>query len=86
MLFLHIIDLLTNQTKKTLEGYFKEDPLIQQFAEYAAKGKCMRDCKAKNLPSQLRSPDPVIIDEFRRYVPYSFLHFSYYQVNKNRSM
>ena len=40
----------------------------------------MRECKAKRLSPKQRYPDPDVLNRFKRREPYSFLHFSYYQV------
>lgn len=54
--------------------------LIDQFLLYAVRGKCLRECKAKHLPPKLRNPDPGLLKDFRRRLPYSYLHFAYYKV------
>ena len=47
---------------------------------YAAKAQCIDQCKKKNLPRKLRNPDPLVLQKFRTRVPYSYLHYTYYQV------
>lgn len=72
---------LGTKDKETVGNYSGDDPLISQFLEYAARGRCVRECKARNLPPKLRNPDPNVIQEFRKRFPYSYLHFAYYQVS-----
>lgn len=82
MVLLSWLDLqLSAKDKETIEKYTGDDPLISQFVVYAARGRCVRDCKARNLPPKLRNPDPNLIKDFRKRIPYSYLHFAYYQVS-----
>ena len=57
-----------------------DEPFMEQFLVYAARGKCVRECKARSLPPKLRTPDTSVLKLFRRRVPFSYLHFAYYQV------
>lgn len=66
--------------RELLEKYSASDPLLGQFILYAVKGSCVRKCKEDTLPPNLRDPDPEFVEEFRRCVPYSYLHYAYYQV------
>ncbi len=69
--------------QKTLKDYAGDDePFVSQFLVYATRGKCLRDCKARTLPSHLQYLDPVLVQEFRRRKPFSYLHFAYYQVSR----
>lgn len=74
---------LSSKDKQTIEEYAGDDPFIKQFVLYAARGRCMRECKARILPPKLRNPDTEVIKEFRKRMPYSYLHFAYYQVRVN---
>ena len=71
-----------SKTQQEVVGKYTggDDPLINQFLVYAAKGKCVRECKAKMLRPNMRYPDPKVVREFRNRKPYSYLHFAYYQV------
>lgn len=71
----------SSKDKETTEKYAGDDPFVRQFLVYAARGKCVRECKARNLPPKLRNPDPLVIKDFRKRIPYSYLHFAYYQVS-----
>ncbi len=57
-----------------------DEPFVRQFLVYASQGKCLRDCKARTLPSHLQDIDPAIVQDFRRRKPFSYLHYAYYQV------
>ena len=72
---------LSSKDKETIENYAGDDPFIRQFIVYAARGRCVRECKARHLPPKLRNPDPVVINAFRNRTPYSYLHYAYYQVS-----
>lgn len=72
---------LSSKDKETIENYAEDDPFIRQFIVYAARGRCVRECKTRSLPPKLRTPDPALIKEFRKRIPYSYLHFAYYQVS-----
>ncbi len=72
---------LSNKTKTFLKEYYKDNPFVEQLAQYAVNGKCLKICKIENLPPKLRNPDPVLIASFRSREPYSYLHYSYYQVS-----
>ena len=67
--------------KETIENYAGDDPFIRQFVVYAARGRCVRECKERLLPPKLRNSDPTLINDFRKRIPYSYLHYAYYQVN-----
>lgn len=74
---------LSEQEMKTVEQYAGADnSLILQFLTYAARARCVRECKAKSLSLNRRYPDPVILLGFRTRLPYSYLHYAYYQVNR----
>ena len=67
--------------KETIDNYARSDPFVKQFLVYAARGSCVRECKARNLPPKLRNPDSELIKDFRKRIPYSYLHYAYYQVS-----
>ena len=71
---------LTKQEHDVVDKYTSEDPFVEQFLVYASRVKCVRECKAQSLPAKMQNPDPEILQLFRDRVPYSYLHFSYYQV------
>lgn len=75
------LSTLSSRQKKVLENYSESDPLIEQFVRYGLKGKCVRDCKNAHPRLKLHNPDPVVMGEFHRYMPCSYLHYAYYQVN-----
>ena len=56
--------------------------MILQFLTYASRARCVRECKAKSLSATQRYPSPEILNRFKQRDPYSFLHFSYYQVRE----
>lgn len=76
------LDKFSDSRKKVMENHFEIDSLVEQFVSYGIKGKCMKDCKSRSLPPKLRLPDPVLMKDFERCLPYSYLHYSYYQVKK----
>jgi len=71
---------VSEKNRKTLDDFVKEDTIYEALVHYSAKGKCLRECKSKFLPPQLRQPDILLLKAFKKRVPYSYLHFSYYQV------
>lgn len=80
LVWLCAVDLSKTQQEVVKKYAGGDNPLIKQFLVYAAKGKCVRECKAKTLPPNMRYPDPTVVREFRKRKPYSYLHFAYYQV------
>ena len=80
------IGSLSEKKKEVLALYMDSDPLIEHFVLYGIKGKCIRECKSTSLSKKLQNPDPVLIEQFDRYVPYSYLHFAYYKVNLDHEM
>ena len=66
---------------ETVRKYAGDDPVILQFLSYASRARCVRECKAKNMTARQRYPSAEVLNKFKRREPYSFLHFSYYQVN-----
>ncbi len=73
-------DARSSKNQKTLEDFASEDIINQALVYYSAKGKCLRECKSKSLPPQLRQPEYELLEKFKKRLPYSYLHFSYYQV------
>ena len=73
---------LTPSQQKIVRAYSgeEEEAFVSQFLVYAAKGKCIRDCKASSLPMHLRYLDPQTVKDFRQRRPYAYLHFALYQV------
>ena len=72
---------LSKREREVVDSYSANDgPLVEQFLVYAARGKCVRECKARSLPPKLRVPDSVVLRLFRNRTPYSYLHYAYYQV------
>lgn len=75
---------LSEKDIETIDKYAGNDPVIKQLIIYAARAKCVRECKAKKLSPTLQYPDPEILDRFKQREPYSFLHYAYYQVRRKR--
>ena len=77
---------LSDKDKETVRKYAggTEDHLFLQFLTYAAKARCVRECKAEALTPKQRYPDPEVLVRFKNRDPYSYLHFSYYQVYRER--
>ena len=72
---------LSKKEREVVDSYSANDgPLVEQFLVYAARGKCVRECKARSLPPKLRVPDSVVLRLFQNRTPYSYLHYAYYQV------
>ncbi|CAI8055374.1 Cartilage-associated protein [Geodia barretti] len=73
---------LSDKDKETMKKYAggTEDHLFLQFLTYAAKARCVRECKAEALTPNQRYPDPEILVRLKNRDPYSFLHFAYYQL------
>lgn len=73
---------LSDEERETVGKYAGEDDQVTlQFLTYAARARCVRECKAANLTPNKRYPNPSILKRFRRREPYSFLHFAYYQLD-----
>lgn len=70
----------TDRNKKFLESA-PQDFFIDQFLLYGSKGRCLKHCKETNLSPKLRNPDPALLRDFHQYLPYSYLHYAYYQVS-----
>lgn len=72
---------LSNKEREVVNKYAANiGPFMEQFLVYAARGRCVRECKARSLPPKLRTPDTSVLKLFRRRVPFSYLHYAYYQV------
>lgn len=72
---------LSNKEREVVNKYAANiGPFMEQFLVYAASGRCVRECKARSLPPKLRTPDTSVLKLFRRRVPFSYLHYAYYQV------
>ena len=80
------VDLdLSEKNRKIMDDYVKEDIINEALVHFSAKGKCLRECKSKSLPPQLRQPDILLLETFKKRLPYSYLHYSYYQVERTCS-
>ena len=73
---------LSEKDLETVAKYAGDDRIIRQFLVYAARSKCVRECKAQQLSASRRYPDPTVLQRFRIREIYSFLHYAYYQVSK----
>ncbi len=71
---------LSTKEQEVVERYAATYPVVQQFLVYAARSQCVRVCKTEKLPPRMRSPGGEVLRVFRHRDPYSYLHFSYYQV------
>ena len=70
-----------NETQKAvLTAAVNDDSLTSQFLVYAARSKCLVQCKNRQLPYKLRTPDGEVLAAFRRHEPYSYLHYSYFKL------
>ena len=76
-----VIPELKKNQQELVDKLFNEDPLMKQYLNFAARAKCIKQCKKENLPSQLRDPDPLALEKFNNRDPYSYLQYSYYKVN-----
>ncbi len=66
--------------QEIVDKVFSKDPLMKQYLVFAAKAKCIKQCKRDNLPAHLRNPDPLVLEKFNNRLPYSYLQYSYYKV------
>lgn len=77
------ISNLSKKNREAFELYQGSDQLLELFLLYGVRGKCISECKSGSLSPKLRNPDPVLMKEFNRYLPYSYLHFAYYKVSQS---
>ena len=71
---------LVNDEESIVNLFSEKDPMLKQYLDFAAKAKCINQCKKESLPRHIRNPDPLVLEKFNNRVPYAYLQFSYYKV------
>ena len=76
--------VLKKKDQDFVDKLSNDDRHLKQYLKFAAKAKCIKECKKENLPHPLRNPDPIVLEKFKNRVPYSYLHYSYYMVGNTK--
>lgn len=74
------VSQLSDSQAATVAAATTEDTLLSQFLVYAARSRCVSECKAGQLSQKLLKPDSEVLSAFRQHEPYSYLHYSYFKL------